>query len=241
MRIVPPTQCPSCHSELIQKNSILYCVNRSCEGQGAKLIENFAKVLKIKGLGPSTIEKLNVTTIDEIYSLSLDYIVSCIGAALGNKLKEQIEISKNSSLNEVLPALGIPLIGKTAAEKICAEFTDIHSISLEKVKDILGPKAYENFASWYLDGEWEELPFKFDSKKAMPKPLNSKTVCITGKLSSFKTKAEAAKYLIEKGYTVADSITKTTNILVNESGIESEKTKKARANGTQIVNNILEL
>jgi len=241
MRIVPPTQCPSCHSELVQKNSILYCVNRSCEGQGAKLVENFAKVLKIKGLGPSTIEKLNLTSIEDIYILSLDYITGAIGAALGNKLYEQIQISRKASLNEVLPALGIPLIGKTAAEKICAEFKDIHSVSLERVKEILGPKAYDNFANWYLSRQWEELPMTLESSKAMPKPLNSQTVCITGKLSSFKTKAEAAKYLTEKGYTVADSITKSTNILVNESGIESEKTKKARANGTLIVNNILEL
>jgi NAD-dependent DNA ligase len=47
--------------------------------------------------------------------------------------------------------------------------------------------------------------------------------------------------LQDKGYKVVDSVTKTTNILVNESGIESDKTKKASANGTLIVNNILEL
>jgi hypothetical protein len=36
-------------------------------------------------------------------------------------------------------------------------------------------------------------------------------------------------------------VTKNTDILVNESGLESEKTKKARANGTSIITNIMEL
>jgi len=239
MRIVPPTQCPSCHSELIQKNSILYCVNRSCEGQGAKLIENFAKVLKIKGLGPATIDKLELTSIYELYELTVEDIVETLGPALGNKLFTNIENSRKASLNEVLPALGIPLIGKTAAEKICAAFDSLHEISEEPLKETIGPKAADNLLTWLETGDWDLLPFTFESsEKAIS---TGQTVCISGKLKSFKTKAEATVYLQGKGYQVVDSVTKTTSILVNESGVESLKTEKARANGTQIVNNIMEL
>lgn len=239
MRIVPPTHCPSCDSELIQKNSILYCVNRACEGQAAKLIENFAKVLKIKGLGPATIEKLELTSIHEVYNLTLEDLNFFLGKALGTKLYEQIIISKSASLNDLLPALGIPLIGKTAADKICSAINSLEEASEETLKDVIGPKALTNLLEWLETEDWETLPFSFESSK---QPVTTgQTVCITGKLKSFKTKAEAGKYLGDKGYRVVDSITKTTNILVNESGIESDKTKKARANGTQIVNNIMEL
>jgi NAD-dependent DNA ligase len=66
------------------------------------------------------------------------------------------------------------------------------------------------------------------------------TVCITGKLKSFKTKAEAAKALEQHGYTVKSSVTKDVTVLVNESGIESQKTIKARNDGLTIVENLLE-
>lgn len=239
MRIVPPTQCPSCHSELVQKNSILYCVNKSCEGQGAKLVENFAKVLKIKGLGPATIDKLELTSIGEIYELTDEDIVDTIGEALGTKLIEQIKISKQASLNDLLPSMGIPLIGKTAADKICSRFASLEEISEPALREVIGQKAADNFITWLRSEDWKSLPFKFKSSEK--KADTGQTVCITGKLKSFKTKAEAAEFLTEKGYRVVDSVTKTTQILVNEGGTESEKTKKARANGTLIVNNILEL
>lgn len=239
MRIVPPTQCPSCHSELIQKNSILYCVNSECEGQGAKLVENFAKVLKIKGLGPATINKLDLTEIGQIYDLSHQTIMETLGPALGPKLIEQINISRNASLNDLLPALGIPLIGKTAAEKICSKFKSLEEITEIGLKEVLGQKAADNFISWLKTEDWRSLPFSLKSSEKVA--VTGKTVCITGKLSSFKTKAKAAEFLESKGYQVVENLTKSTSILVNESGIESEKTKKARANGTLIVNNILEL
>ena len=62
----------------------------------------------------------------------------------------------------------------------------------------------------------------------MEKKASAGIVCISGKLKSYKTKAEAAKVLKECGYTIKDSVTKDVTILVNESGIESQKTIKAR-------------
>jgi CxxC motif-containing protein len=66
-------------------------------------------------------------------------------------------------------------------------------------------------------------------------------VCITGKLNSFDTKAKAKDFIESIGFEVKSSLTKDVNILVNESGIESAKTKKARENKVRIVTNIFEL
>jgi NAD-dependent DNA ligase len=237
-QIEAPTHCPSCSSELVAVNFILYCRSAACPAQGLKLIENFGKVLKIIGLGPAAIRKLDVTSIPELYDLSIDDITLALGETLGNKLYANIEKSKNASLNQVLPAMGIPLIGKTASDKICANINHINEITEELANSILGPKAAANLLNWLDTEEWVELPFSFVAEK---KSITGDTVCITGKLKSFKTKAEAHVYLLEKGYTPVDSVTKTTKYLVNESGIESAKTEKARANGTIIVNNIKEL
>jgi len=66
-------------------------------------------------------------------------------------------------------------------------------------------------------------------------------VCITGKLNSFVSKAEAKEHLESLGYEVRSTVTKDVTILLNESGVESGKTKKARDNGVRIVTSIDEL
>lgn len=238
MQIIPPTECPSCGHELIEINEQLFCRSPTCPAQNAKLVENFAKVLKIKGLGPATIEKLEFSSIEDIYALDKDYYTDVLGEKVGSKLFAEVEQSKKAPLNTVLAGLGIPLIGKTAADKICSVINDLKELDEDKAREILGPKASQNLISYLQTTDWEQLPFSFKSEKIV---TNGPTVCITGKLKSFKTKAEAAEYLTEKGYKVVTSVTKTTEILVNESGIESSKTTKARANGTQVITNILEL
>jgi DNA ligase (NAD+) len=237
-QIEAPKHCPSCSSTLEIVNSVLYCRNADCPAQGLKLIENFGKVLKIIGLGPAAIRKLNVVSITDLYSLDKDDINQCLGDALGNKLYANIEKSKTASLNQVLPAMGIPLIGKVASDKICANINHLSEITEKLANSVLGPKAATNLLNWLDTEEWIDLPFSFIAEK---KNTTGDTVCITGKLKSFKTKAEANVYLSEKGYTPVESVTKTTKYLVNESGVESAKTEKARANGTIIINNIKDL
>jgi len=239
MKIIAPTNCPSCNAELVLSNSILYCINKTCPAQGLKTIENFSKILKIVGLGPARIEKLDIHSIVELYSLTEEFIVSRLGDTIGTKLYAQIQSSKNASLNQVLPALGIPLIGKVAADKICAKFSHLTEITEELALTVLGPQATANLMAWIQTEEYKELPFSFKSEKI--NSADGPSVCITGKLFSFKTKSEAAAYLTQRGYKVVSSVTKDTVYLVNESGIESEKTKKASANGTIIINNIMEL
>jgi DNA ligase (NAD+) len=240
MKIEAPTNCPSCDFELETDNSILYCRNVECPAQGHKLVENFAKGMKILGLGPVAIKKLGLFNIPDIYAKTEDELIQTLGSALGSKLYKNIQVSKTASLNQVLPTLGIPLIGKTATDKICASgLTRFDWLTEEIANKALGPKAAASLIKYFESGAWKELPFSLLVETKTK--TSGKTVCITGKLTSFKTKAEAAKYLTEKGYQVVDSVTKTTEILVNESGIESSKTKKASANGTQIVNNIKDL
>ena len=67
------------------------------------------------------------------------------------------------------------------------------------------------------------------------------TVCISGKLVSYPTKAAAKQVLEENGYAVKDNLTKDVTILVNESGIASAKTKKAETMGITIINNIKDI
>lgn len=245
-QILPPTHCPACSSLLVWKNHLLYCENPSCGSQMQKKIEHFAKTLKIKGLGPAAISKLGLEDIYDIYNMSVEEIAECLSShKLAEKLHSEIENSRSAPLNVVLPAFSIPLIGKSATEKlstICETINDINRDNCERAG--LGPKATDNLLSWlkkdfynFYDGM---LPFdyKFTRTSNATTVASKGVVCISGKLKSFKSKAEATKALQSAGYEVKPSMTKLVTILVNESGIESSKTQKARESGVQIIENL---
>jgi len=246
IEIQAPTHCPSCSSSLEWSNHLLYCRNSNCHSQSAKKLEHFAKTLKIKGLGPASITKLGLTDLEEIYQLELADICERLSSEkLGHKLFEEIENSKKVGLETLLPAFSIPLIGKTAAEKLSKVCNGIEDIGYDScAKAGLGNKATESLVSWLKTEfySWYDgiLPFDFKFRKAVSN-VNVEpkgTVCISGKLNSYKTKAEATKTLESLGYTVKSSLTKDVEILVNESGIESSKTQKARESGVLIVSNL---
>lgn len=242
MQINIPTHCPSCDSSLVLVNDLLYCRNADCGSMSRKRVEHFASTLKIKGLGPSAIEKLELSSPLDIYNLSLEDIIDGLNSEkIATKLFGEIEQSKAKKLNDVLPALGIPLIGKTATDKLAKVCTDIESITNDTcAKAGLGPKATENLIEWLNDNDWYLfLPhdLSFGSTKTISQE-NKGVVCITGKLESFKTKAEAQVELEKLGYIVKSSITKDVTILVNESGKETTKTQKARESGVIVVTDL---
>jgi NAD-dependent DNA ligase len=239
-----PVDCPTCSSKLELVNEQLFCLNDSCPARSSKKLEHFAKTLKIRGLGPATLNKLQVQDLHELYSFSEDELCDLLGSdKMGIKLHQEIEKSKAVDLITLIPAFSIHLIGNTAAQKLGNVISHIEEINEDScVKAGLGPKATESLLNWldevfYLN-EYDTLPFSFSCKTTQPKESNKGVVCITGKLKSYPTKA-AAKAVLEKlGYIVKDSLTKDVTILLNESGLESSKTQTARERGVQIINNI---
>lgn len=242
--IEAPTVCPSCNSVLEEVNHLLYCRNPQCGEKSLKLIEHFAKTLKIKGLGPATIKKLNIVSLEELYELSFDTIAEALSSdRLAVKLVDELQRSRSAPLNVLLPAFSIPLIGKSAAEKLSKVCKDIEEIDYDLCRKAgLGDKASSNLTSWIEDEFYyvSLLPFDFQFDSPRVVEVAKGTVCISGKLSSFKTKAEANAKLQELGYVTKSSLTKDVTILVNESGVESAKTKKARESGVEIITNLLD-
>ena len=243
--ILAPEVCPSCGSPLEWRNDMLYCENILCPAQIQKRIEHFARSLKIKGLGPKSIEKLGLTSFLDIYNLSY-YSIKCALSSekLAIKLLREINHSRKASMNDVLPAFSIPLIGKTAATKLSSKIKSLFDLDEDKCKAAgLGPKATESLLSWYsneFEGSLKKLPFDWQFQTPKIATETKGAVCISGKLSSFKTKAEATKALSYAGYVVKTSLTKDVIFLVNESGIESAKTKEARERGITIITSLNE-
>ena len=244
-KIQIPTSCPACSYKLETVNEQLFCRNTACAAQLGKKLEHFCKVLQIKGFGPKTIEKLNLADITEIFYLDRDHVVAALGEKTADKLLDEIERAKSSDLATVIASFSIPLVGGTASGKIAAVVESIDEINQETCKIAgLGEKVTANLLTW-LSTEYpdmkEFLPFSFKTKAKVVVDTNAKRVCITGKLKSFKKKADAESVLRAAGFILVDSVTKTTDILVDEEGKMSSKREKAVQYGITIITDLNDL
>lgn len=247
MKIEIPTQCPSCGSKLDLVNGQLFCRNKSnCPAQSSKLIENFCSKMKLKGFGPKTIEKLELTKISELFYLTEEDLVRAVGSKVAAKLISELNTKVRGDIDfgSVLGSLGIPLIGEVAAKKLSQNCTSFHDVKADG-------KAGENYKSWLNSPQGKdviELPWKFstgikgtkaniiitDELAAQP---NGIAVCITGSLQDFANRTDATNYLESLGYTVKKSVTKDVKYLIceDESKRSSSSYKKAETNGIEIL------
>lgn len=240
--IFEPTHCPSCNHPVVKVKDQLFCKNSECGSIILKKLEHFCKTIKIKGLGPANLKKLDFASITDLYTTSLEEYINKLGSEkIAEKIFAEIEYSKQLSLNDLLPAFSIPLIGKSATDKISKVCENIFDINTNTCKSAgIGPKATENLIQW-IDSNFnliEALPFTFEFTTNAISQQNDKVICITGKLNSFKTKEEAYVKLREFGFVIKERVTKEVNFLVNESGKETSKTQKARESGVTIIENL---
>lgn len=241
-----PTNCPSCNSILELVNAQLFCRNIKCGARASKNVEHFAKVIGIKGLGPSSIEKLGIQHFIELYQLTLEEIIDSIGSEkVGNKLYDQIQNSKTAEFCTIITAFGIPRLGKTESQKL-SSIRSIDDLTKERCLQVGLGEVSSNSLMNFLNTEYREikefLPFpQLYGNNAVSKPkVQAKgLVCITGKLKSFKSKADAKVKLESLGFSVSDNLTKSVTHLVDEENKGSTKRVKAEEMGIEVIDNLI--
>ena len=158
-KIIPPTQCPSCSSTLVLQNDQLFCKNKLCPAQSLKKLEHFCKSIKVKGFGPAALTKLDFESILDLFTFSESYYKDTLGDTIGTKLFAEIRnAEKYTTLNRVIAGLSIPLVGETAANKLCEHITSFSEISRETCsKAGLGEKVTYNLLSFLESEEYFNL------------------------------------------------------------------------------------
>lgn len=239
-----PSSCPTCNSPLERVKDQLFCRNNNCPAQNAKVVEGFCKKLKIKGFGPKTIEKLELTSIAQLYALKAEDMVDNLGEKTAVKLSAEISNKTNLPFGTFLGALGIPLIGTVAGNKLGSLINSWEDVSEKTCKDAgLGDKATESLLTWLATEtgiEVVSLPVTFTQQQkpiaqvADNMPIKGDVV-VTGKLNDFKNRAEAALFLEQHGYVVKTGVTGKTTAVICEDGSSSSKITKAKANGIPIL------
>ena len=147
-------ECPMCHSKLekIAGQADYYCKNPECPKRNIESIIHYvySDAMNIERLGDEIVEELYklgfVKSITELYSLEdkkkaiMEF--DGYGEKSLNKIIENIENSKNNSLERLLYGLGIKEIGTKTAKLLASEFSTMDMLigatreELESIRDI---------------------------------------------------------------------------------------------------------
>ena len=125
-----PTECPECHSELLDEGALIKCQNLACPARVVNAVIHFAskKCLNIDGLGDKIVETFYkegmVTDLEDLFHLDAERMLALEGfkEKKVQNLLDAIEKSKGVDCWRFINGLGIEHIGEVASKKLCEAF-----------------------------------------------------------------------------------------------------------------------
>lgn len=259
-------KCPICGEdvEIINNNGvkIIVCTNPSCQGKFINILEHFCgkKGLDIKGLSKATFQKLidwgwleNLEGVFNLNQYRNEWIKKPgFGITSVDKILKSIEEHRHTTLDAFISAIGIPLIGRTVAKDLTKYFK-----TYEDFRDAVMDDTYNFFTLDNFGEEMNNSIKNFDYAEAdriskllifetpvvnnaqINNSLTGKTIVITGKLVTFKNRAELKGVIESYGGKVSDSISGKTDLLINNDiNSTSSKNKAAKARNIPIVSEL---
>ena len=232
------SECPMCHEKIVKKdgNVDYYCVNPNCPRRNIESIIHYVSrdALNIEGLGDEIVEELYnlgfVKNITDLYNLSdkkkqiMEF--DGYGEKSLNKIIDNIEASKSSSLERLLFGLGIKEIGSKTAKILASNFGTMDSLmsasmeELESIRDIGHVTALSVYE--YLRAN-KELIEKLKSlginmnylgkNMGLNDFISGKKFVITGTIDGYGRKE--IKEIIESfNGSVSESVSKNTDVVI---------------------------
>ena len=236
-----PTECPTCHSEVLDEGTLIKCQNLDCPDRVVNSIIHFAKkgCMNIDGLGSKIVEILvtqeKIKDILGLYHLKFEDLEGMDGFKEKriNKLLDAIADTKGVPLHRLISAMGIEHIGEVAGKSLALEFgLGIVDVTEEQVVAIDG--IGEEMANSLL--EFMRVNHDFVLKlfdvieptveekvEAVENPFKDKTVVLTGSMSVSRG---VVKEMLEKlGAKVSGSVSKKTDYVIYGDDAGSKLTK----------------
>jgi DNA ligase (NAD+) len=256
-------KCPMCGERLKLNNNdgviTLICPNEDCDGKLLNRLDHFVskKGLDIKGLSKATLEKLMdwgwVETEEDLFTLwefRNEWIKKeGFGVKSVDNILAAIDASKTTELYQFISSLGIPLIGISVSKELVKIFDSYESFreavaagyEFWKLPNFGDAKhnALINFD--YSQADRMRVYLNLTNKMGnvtikSSQPLKDLTFCVTGKLKSYKNRAEIKTIIEQNGGRCVDSVSSKTNYLINNDfASESSKNKTAKSLGIPII------
>ncbi len=255
-RILAPTQCPVCGSDVEQEETLaaIRCTGGLyCSAQVVEAMKHFVsrKAMDIDGLGSKLIEVLVenkiIDTVADLYHLKPEDLnqLERMGEKSAAKVIKAIDKSRETTLNRFIYALGIREVGEATARSLATHFNDLDAImqaeqdSLVLISDI-GPIVASHIYQFFKQSHnlevirsllkagihWPQNATKSDQS------LEGKVFVITGTLSMPRDELKAQ--LLERGAKVSGSVSsKTTALIAGDKA--GSKLKKAQDLGVAVI------
>lgn len=245
-----PTRCPACDNAVARDegDAALYCVNRDCPAQFARLVEHYGSRggMDIEGLGERLSHELVtqrlVRSLSDIYTIGDRREELLALPRMGEKrldgLVAQIEASTTLPLRRLLIALGIRHVGSETARALAVHFGEMAALQdapREELANIegIGPIVSRTVVDYLGDEGNRALIGRLraagvrmnDDVSARGGPLDGETIVVTGALDRW-SRNEVETLVKELGGRVGAAVTRNTTLVVAGDG---SGTKRARA------------
>ena len=244
-----PQNCPVCNDLLIKDESevAIRCDNSQCPAQLKGNIRHFASrtAMDIEGLGTALVDQLVdnklVRDVGDLYNLKLEQLASLerMAEKSAQNVLDALKASKQQPFHRVLFALGIRHIGATVARTLSDNFHNIDRLrdtpseEIEAVHEI-GAAIAESIHAYLKDEDnWaivEKLRAAGINLKSEapadtgPKPLDGKTVVVTGTFSRWG-RQQAQDLIRTLGGKPTSSVTGKTDLVIAGEKAGSKRTK----------------
>ena len=254
-----PTQCPVCGGRISRPEgeAVSRCVAADCPAQLIGRILHFAsrRAMRIEGLGfalaDQLIEKKMVKDVADIYSLTLDDLVSLerMAKKSATNVLNEIEASKSRDFSNLIYGLGVRHVGERTAGILAREFGSLERLShasVEELDDVheIGLTMAESIHDWFTDEGNARLCERLraagvrtevekSGTKAERQTLAGKIFVLTGTLPMM-TRDEATALIEARGGRVTSSVSKKTDFVL--AGAEpGSKLDKANQLGVKVI------
>ena len=231
-------ECPMCHSELqkIAGQADYYCQNPDCPKRNIESIIHYVSrdAMNIEGLGDEIVEELYnlgfIKNITDLYTLESKKKAIMEFDGYGekslNKIIENIENSKNNSLERLLYGLGIKEIGTKTAKLLASEFGTLDMLmqateeELESIRDI-GRITAKSVVAYFKSHQDLIAALKEIGVNMTYKGINNgtndlitnKRFVITGTITGIGRK-EIKEKLESYNARVSESVSKNTDVVI---------------------------
>lgn len=249
--ITAPNFCPACNRPLIIDGAHLYCNGGlDCRPQAIAKFTHFVskEAMDIEGLSTKTIEQLYdnhlVHNIDDIYTLQLNILLTLDKFQLkkANNLLNQIEKSKQCTLDRFIYALGISNVGRKTAKDLSAQYGTLENIMNAKIDDLkqikdIGEIVAKDVIDYFKDTANIETINRLltlgiqiqNNTIASTTIFQNQSIVITGTLPNL-SRNDAKKLIEENGGKVTGSVSKNTSFVLLGAEPGSKYTKALELN-----------
>jgi len=245
VKVIKPTNCPVCDSELLQEEVLLKCQNLECDARVVNSIMYFASkpCLNIDGLGVKIVEALFksglVKSVVDLFDLTLEKLLELEGfkEKKSQNLLNSLQNAKAQDYWRFINSLGIEHIGEVASKTLAENFGfDFVNATKEQIIECegIGEEMAESVLEFVrvnaetiakLQTILEPLE-PVQREEAKENPFKGKTVVLTGTMSESRG---AIKEMLESlGAKVSGSISKKTDFLIygEDAGSKYDKAEK---------------